>query len=133
MGFAAPPSSEPITKARHRFSETLQGEVKRRQEAEFKYKEGVARTAYHERIYDEVHAVNLELHARSGWGPAASAAPAAPLAQSGTEPTLAHAKRKLRKLIHPDKIPSHLRESPQVQEYSTSLSQDFDSCFSQSD
>ena len=127
MGLQAPPPSDSLPKARKRFKTTLQTEIQRRREAEFKQREDAAAAAYHEVKYDEVHAANAELHAKIE----AMAVPtttvhtnAAPQATSHD-----HVKRKIKKLIHPDRIPTHLRNSPRVQEYSTSLAQGLDSCF----
>ena len=117
MGLQPAPATETLPQMRKRFKVTLQAEAAGRRKAEFRQKQDTAFAAYAEHKYDEVCKANAEMHAT------VDEMKKGPPAATNKPPRDDCARRQAYRLVHPDRIPANLRDSPQVQEYSTALAQ----------
>ena len=126
LGVAVPSPPEPSQTTQQRIASAFAKERKKVKTAEHLKHKAEVEAAYDREKYEEAHAQNEALHHRHGeWHPAAPA----PAQSSSETSSMAHVKRKVRKLVHPDKIPNNLKTNADVREYSTSLSKRVDACF----
>ena len=125
-GVPTPSQPEPAQTTQQRIASAFANERKKVKTAEHLKHKAEVEAAYDREKYEEAHAQNEALHNRHGeWQPAAPA----PVQSSSETERLARAKRKVHKLVHPDKIADHLKTNAGVREHSTSLSQGVDACF----
>ena len=124
MGLVPVPSTETLEWTRRRFKGTLDSETEKRVQAEAAADRATKKSVAYKRKYEDTkNELQSKIDKLNKKALASAATASAPRSSDGK------IKRRGQLLVHPDRIPAHLRNSPSVQEYSTSLSQGVDKFF----